>query len=156
MIPLVFNPVAPATQVPPQVAIAYAVFLAFQGREVGRGDNWKGGELTPEEAAAKNAAMRVLSQFAEGEHYQPAAQSDFARVGLCEWEDLPQQVQIQLQQNFHPAWKTREANQRAFAAMHQPPQPEVDLDKIREQIEEMIKAGEAATKSRKRSKGKPQ
>mgnify|MGYP005846257977 CR=1 FL=1 len=122
MIPLMFGPpVQPATPIPPQVAVAYAMFTAFhlhRGMSA-HGEEWKGsGEavrLTAEETAARNAALLTLRQYVSGENFQEA-ETDLERVGMCKWEDLPAHVQQQLLQAFPPNWQHRSAMVNNVAA----------------------------------------
>lgn len=114
MIPLLFGPpVQPSTPLPPQVAMAYAVFLTYSS--AAQGESWKSDNLTPSEVATRDTALLTLRQFINGEHNQPKTTSDFAKVGLCEWEQLPAHVRQQLVDGFPPGWVTRQISSAAIA-----------------------------------------
>jgi len=107
MIPLIFGgPLQPVTEIPPQVALAYALVIANQNREDA---NWR---KTPE-GGAINTAYCVLRQYMAGEIYNEKTESDFARVGICEWNDIPAVVRQDLLLHFPPNWQARHAAAQA-------------------------------------------
>jgi len=141
MIPMLFAPghqPAQAQPAPQEVPLRVNVAMHIYGMIAQRaavavassrpGEKQKDPEFSPAEAKARDAALLTITRYMTGEHdfiekLPPVRRSrrvsDFAKAGICEFDELPPLIQNQLRAEF-PAGRRRPASQN-----QEPPRPTV-------------------------------
>jgi hypothetical protein len=115
------NPMAAATPIPPRVALAFAIYNAISARTIvatASSENavsQKSPQLSPAEEKARDSALLTITHYISGEHNfeDEKKESDFKKAGLCDWNELPPHIRLQLLDSFPPNY-----NERQQALMH--------------------------------------